>query len=145
MNYQKLNTRKKIPELENRFGSQYNVLALSKLHFLLSVPKPEMAQVQGHQSKHRVKSSSVSDNSWHNPSWHPLVQGSRFVLKVRQGSNSVGNEIAILKKIQSSNCPHLPEIVWSPSGGQQLGIVPVGVPIDFRESQPISQQIVIHA
>ena len=53
----------KIPELGNRFGSQYNVLALSKLHFLLSVPKPEMAQVQGHQSKCRVKSSLVSDNS----------------------------------------------------------------------------------
>ena len=97
-----------------------------------------MAQVQGRQSKHRVKSSSVSDNSWHNPSQHLLVQGSCFVLKVGQGSNSVGNDIAILKKIQSSNCPHLPEIVWSPSGGQQLGIVLIGVPIDFRESQPIS-------
>ena len=97
-----------------------------------------MAQVQGRQSKHRVKSSSVSDNSWHNPSWHLLVQGSCFVLKVGQGSNSVGNEITILKKIQSSNCPHLPEIVWSPSGGQQLGIVLIGVPIDFRELQPIS-------
>ena len=103
-----------------------------------------MAQVQGRQSKHRVKSSSVSDNSWHNPSQHLLVQGSCFVLKVGQGSNSVGNEIAILKKIQSSNCPHLPEIVWTPLGGQQLGIVPVGVPINFRESQPILQQIVIH-
>ena len=34
----------KIPELENRFGSHYDVLALLKLHFLLSVPKPEMVQ-----------------------------------------------------------------------------------------------------
>ena len=126
----------KILELENRFGSQYDVLALLKLHFLLSVPKPEMMQVQGHQSKRRVKSSLVSDNSWHNPSWHPLIQGSCFVLKVGQGSNSVGNEIAVLKKIQSSNCPHLRKIVWSPLVGQQLVIMLVGVPIDFREPDP---------
>jgi Protein kinase domain len=135
----------KIPELENRFGSQYDVLALSKLHFLLSVPKPEKAQDQVQQrTRRRGKSSSTNDDSWRDPSRHPLVRGSRFVLKIGQGSNSVGNEIAILKKIQSTDCPHLPEIVWSPSGGQQLGIVPVGLPIDFKESQPISRKIVSH-
>ena len=135
----------KIPELENRFGSQYDVLALSKLHFLLSVPKPEKAQDQVQQrTRRRGKSSLMNDDSWCDPSQHPLVRGSCFVLKIGQGSNSVGNEIAILKKIQSSNCPHLPEIVWSPSGGQQLGIVPVGLPIDFKESQPISRKIVSH-
>ena len=139
----------KIPELENGFGSQYDVLALSKLHFLLSVPKPEMVQVEGQPARgrveparDRVESSSAGGNSWRNPSRH--VQGGRFVLKIGQGSNSVGKEIAILEKFRSSNCPHLPEIVWSPSGGQQLGIVPLGAAIDFRESQPISRQIVFH-
>ena len=60
-----------------------------------------------------------------------------------QQLDSVRKEFSILKEFQSSNCSHLPEIVWSPSGGQQLGIVPSGKPIEFREAQSVSRKIVI--
>jgi serine/threonine protein kinase len=36
----------------------------------------------------------------------------------------------------------LPEIVWTPSGNRELGIVPVGRPINFREPQSTSRRIV---
>ena len=76
------------------------------------------------------------------PSQHLLIPGSCFVLKMGEEFNSVCNEISILNEFWSSNCSYLLEIVWSPSGGQQLGIVPCGKPIEFREVQSVSCKIV---
>lgn len=58
------------------------------------------------------------------------------------GQTSVANEIAVLKRLRDVHCPHLPEIVWTPSGDRELGIVPVGEPIDFRGPQTTSRIIV---
>jgi hypothetical protein len=151
-NLSKSQYSKRIPELDGRFGSQYDILALSRLHFLLSVPKPKSSakpvetSSQSHKryTRSRVESSSPGDDSWHNPSRHSLERKSRFVLKIAHGTDSVANEIAVLKELRSSDCPHLPEIVWSPPGDQELGIVPAGVPIDFCEPQATSRIIVLH-
>jgi hypothetical protein len=143
---------KRIPELDGRFGSQYDILALSRVHFLLSVPKPKLSakpvetssQSHKHYTRSKVESCSPGDDSWRNPSRHSVERKSRFVLKIAHGTNSVANEIAVLKELRSSDCPHIPEIVWSPSGDRELGIVPAGVPIDFCEPQATSRIIVLH-
>jgi hypothetical protein len=142
----------RIPELDGRFGSQYDILALSRIHFLLSVPIPNLStkpvepssQNHGHYTRSKIESSSPGDDWWQHPSRHSVNRKSHFVMKIAHGTASVANEIAILKKLQFSDCPHLPEIVWSPSGDKELGIVPAGVPIDFCEPQSISQTIVLH-
>ena len=94
----------KIPELDSRLESEYNILALSKPHFLLSVPGPGVLQIHGHHTRSRDENnypgdSSSSDNSWHSPSRHLLVPGGRFVLKMGQQSDSVRNEISILNSV----------------------------------------------
>ena len=93
----------KIPELDSRLGSEYDILALSKLHFLLSVPGPGVSQIHGHHTRSRDENdypgdSSSSNDSWHSPSRHSLVPSGGFVLKMGQQSDSVCNEISILKE-----------------------------------------------
>jgi Protein kinase domain len=134
----------RIPELDSRFGSQYSILAVSHHHFLLSLsqPKPSVAHTPARTTRSQVKSSSPKDDSWRNPSRHTVDPKCRFVLKVMHGQASVANEIAVLKRFRDAVCPHLPEIVWTPSGNRELGIVPVGMPINFREPQTTSRKIV---
>jgi hypothetical protein len=141
----------RIPELDGRFGSQYSILAVSRHHFLLSLsqPKPSLtesskavAHTHARNTRSKVKSSSPKDDSWRNPSRHSVDPKCRFVLKIVHGQTSVADEVAILQRLRDAHCPHLPEIVWTPSGDRELGIVPVGVPIDFREPQTTSRKIV---
>jgi serine/threonine protein kinase len=63
------------------------------------------------------------------------------MLKIRPG-RTVTNEIMILKKIRDGKCIHVPELVWVTEENEQLGIVPVGKPIDFRETAHVSRNIV---
>jgi len=58
------------------------------------------------------------------------------------GDGSLANEIEVLQIFRTTCCPNLPEIVWSPPGARELGIVPVGEPIDFREPSSTSRKIV---
>jgi hypothetical protein len=135
----------RLPEIDDRFGSQYSILAVSRHHYLLSLSQPKPSpEVYTHTPKTRskVKSSFFEDDSWRNPSRHTFDTKRRFVLKIVHGQTSVANEIAILQKLREADCAHLPEIVWSPSGKRELGIVPVGVSIDFREPQTTSRIIV---
>ena len=141
----------RIPELDPRFGSQYSILAVSRHHFLLSLSQPKLSPTESlkpvshthaHNTRGKVKSSSPEDDSWRNPSRHTVDPKRRFVLKVLHRGTSVANEIAVLQKLRDAQCPHLPEIVWTPSGDREFGIVPVGVPIDFREPQTTSRVIV---
>jgi hypothetical protein len=137
----------RIPDLYGRFGSQYSILAVSRHHFLLSLSQPKeslktVARTHARNTRRKVKSSSAKDDSWRNPSRHTVDLDGRFVLKVVHGKTSVANEIAVLQRFRDAHCPHLPEIVWTPSGDSELGIVPVGVPIDFREPQTTSRIIV---
>lgn len=151
-NLSKFQYSKRIPELDVRLGSQYDILALSRLHFLLSVPKPKpsakpvetSSQSHGRHTRSKVESHSPGDDSWRNPSRHSVDRKSRFVMKIAHGTASVANEIAVLKELRFSDCPHLPELVWSPSGDRELGIVPAGVPINFFEPQATSRIIVLH-
>jgi hypothetical protein len=149
----------RIPELDSHrwHGSQYEILNISSRHFLLSAlkPKPSLNSTETgsrgnpHFTRSKVGSSSRGnpwrDNWWQDPSQHSLDNG-RFVLKIGKGTNSVANEIALLKLLRSSphssDCPNLPEIVWFPDGNQELGILPVGKPIDFNETAAASRKIV---
>ena len=63
-------------------------------------------------------------------------------MKIVHGRTSVANKIAILQRLRDVQCPHLPEIVWAPSGEHEFGIVPLGVLVDFREPQTTSRVIV---
>jgi hypothetical protein len=58
------------------------------------------------------------------------------------GDPDVANEIRILKAIQDFQCGHLPELVWSPKLDKELGIVPVGHPIDFQQPAKMLRRIV---
>ena len=76
------------------------------------------------------------------PQFPDVGANGRFVMKIAHGGQSLANEISVLKKLQSTNCPHFPEIVWCPQGDKELGILPFGTPIDFREPQTTSCLIV---
>ena len=137
----------KIPELHNQLGSQYNIIQCSHLHFLLSVPKPPAKSKENTPLTHtygirsKVNASSPGNDFWTDPSRH--TRGKEFVLKTAYGGDkTVANEIAVLKRLRTIQCQHLPELVWSPSGDQEFGISPVGSPIDFKERQGVSRIIV---
>ena len=141
-----------IPELDGRFGSAYTILSESPHHFLLSVPIPKPSKQtsktallnHGHATRSQVERvEPLGDNFWNSPSRHFGANGC-FVMKIAHGGQSLANEISVLKKLQSANCPHLPEIVWRPQGDKELGILPFGTPIDFREPQTTSRLIVQH-
>ena len=55
-------------------------------------------------------------------------------MKMAHGDATVSREVEILRKIKNVQCPFLPELAWTPEDGKQFGIVPVGKPIDFKES-----------
>ena len=54
------------------------------------------------------------------------------MLKTSHGKGTVEKELAILKLLQGVKSKHLPELVWDPDNGRELGIVPVGNLIDFQ-------------
>ena len=141
----------KIPVLNDRLGSQYNILTCSRLHFLLSVPNPtpsaqgkeNTALTHAHNTRSKFKTNSLGDDPWTVPSRHTGRKD--FVLKIaHREDTTVANEIAVLKKLREADCQHLPELVWSPLGDRELGILPLGSPINFREPQAISRIIVQH-
>jgi hypothetical protein len=114
--------------LDSHFASDYTILNVARHHFLLRVQMP-------------TPTSPTHENDlWRSPTRHST--SSFFVLKIAHDETTVANEIDILKKIRDMQCIHLPELVWAPEGDQQLGIVPVGTPIDFRQAASVSRKIV---
>ncbi|KAF8635124.1 hypothetical protein AX17_004025 [Amanita inopinata Kibby_2008] len=131
-----------IPEINKIFPCNYTTLAASSRHFIFSLPRLEMTVESASRPATRDMNSrkTPAHESWHKPSWHKGKN--KFALKIAHGGNSVANEIKILKKLGETECHHVPEIVWAPEGGKELGIVPVGDPIDFTEPAIISRRIV---
>jgi hypothetical protein len=128
-----------LPRLEDRFSPRYNVLAVSKHHHLLkvSVP-PEPATPPSTPTTRRTK------GVWKPSLRHP--NATYFVLKVAYGEADVLNELRILEEIKRATknqaCDNLPDLVWVGKSRNELGIVPVGVPIDLIRSPPVSRKIV---
>jgi hypothetical protein len=88
----------------------------------------------------KEKQRKRSNNPWQPPTRHSSLE--TFVLKIVHGDTNVAHEINILKKIKGVDCVHLPELVWAPPGDKQLGIVPHGTSIDFRQTASVSRKIV---
>ena len=147
----RLQYTKRIPVLNTRFSSEYTILAVAKHHFLVRVPLPVSAPTSiptrpvarsAIVTRSQMNQAEVSshDPHWRSPSRHRVPAA--FVLKIVHGDTSVANEIKILRKIRDIACSNLPELVWAPDGGKELGIVPVGHPIDFRQVASVSRKIV---
>jgi Protein kinase domain len=126
-----------VPAMHKDLSSNYSFIDNSKHHVLLSVPFPNSSS-----TRTRTKSKRVSENSiWRDPRRFP--QGRKeFVLKMARGDRNIANEVKILKALQKLQCKHLPELVWSPKLSKELGIVPVGLPIDFRQPVKMFRRIV---
>jgi len=124
-----------IPRLDGRFQSNYNVLAVGKHYFLLSVINPPAPLPA------RTSARNKATTAWKSPSRHCDPKG-QFVMKIAHDSCSLENEIRILEKIRNAQCLHLPELVWAPKGNKELGIMPLGVPIRPPESPIISRKII---
>jgi hypothetical protein len=142
----------RIPTLDKPLTSGYAILAVAKHHFVLEVPIPACGQIQPAskstkkptavsqvQTRNQTK-ASIANQPWRFPSRHP--KASHFVLKIVHGEATVTNELKILREIRDAKCMHLPELVWEPRGDKQLGLAPVGKPIDFRQSASTSRKIV---
>jgi hypothetical protein len=126
-----------IPPINNLLSSNYSFIDNSKHHVLLSVPFPTSVSA-GMQTKSK---RLARKQSWGDPS--RFLQGDRrFVLKMARDGLDVSNEIRILKAIRDSQCERLPELVWSPTGHKELGIVPVGQPIDFQQPANMARRVV---
>ena len=125
----------KIGRLNSIFPPNFSFLDVGNLHVVLSVEKPHnRAPVQ-------TRSMMTAEAAgWCSPQRHS--DSSRFVLKTSCGDNKLSNEIQFLKKIRDESCIHLPELVWSPPGDMELGIVPLCKPIVFGKSSTISRNIV---
>jgi hypothetical protein len=144
--------RSEVPTPDSRLGSPDSILAVSHNHFLFAMSQPNSfrSRTKGSGSgipthdlntRSKQKRSDSEEDSWHDPCRH--IRGPRrFALKIVNGNTSLANEIEVLKIIRDISCQNLPEIVWSPPGGKELGIVPVGQPIDFREPSSTSRIIV---
>lgn len=141
---------KRIPPLDTCFKSKYSILGIGRHHFLLQVnlrsgestlATENRSTIITRQTSHARTSTSNKD--WLPPSRHRGITASTdFVLKIAHGRTTVANELSILRKIRDADCLNLPELVWAPEGGKQLGIVPVGQPIDFRQVASVSRKIV---
>jgi hypothetical protein len=108
-----------IPSIHDLLSSNYSFIDNSMHHVLLSVPFPTSGST-GMQTKSKKLAREMS--------WR---DSGRFPLKMARGGLDVSNEIRILKVIKDAQCKHLPELVWSPAGYKELGIVPLGQPINF--------------
>jgi hypothetical protein len=126
-----------IPPIHNLLSSNYGFVDNSKNHVLLSVPFPTSGST-GMQTKSK---KLAREQSWGDPSRF-LRGDKRFVLKMARGDLDVSNEIRILKAIKDARCEHLPELVWSPAGYKELGIVPVGQPIDSQQPANMARRVV---
>jgi predicted Ser/Thr protein kinase len=123
---------KRIPELDEFINSKsegYNILATSRSSFLLALPIPIAGKT----------------NAWSPPSQFKDIK--RFALKIKHNEkamDAIGKEVQILKVLRNApgTSTHIPELVWSPRGRPELGIVPVGRPIDFRQCADTSRKIV---
>jgi hypothetical protein len=126
-----------IPPIHNLFSSNYSFIDNSRHHVLLSVPVPTSGST-GMQTKSK---RLAREQSWRDPSRF-LRGDKRFVLKMARGGLDVSNEVRILKAIKDARCECLPELVWSPAGHKELGIVPVGQPIDFQQPANMAHRVV---
>jgi hypothetical protein len=137
---------KHMPVLDKPFTSDFGVLAISKHHFLLRVPMPSLETTPATQQAPFMTEAEENTNAsadsrcWMSPSRHS--DGGHFVLKIVHGDANVTQEAKILKEIKDAHCVHLPELVWAPKDGTQLGVVPAGRPIDFQQKSSISRKIV---
>jgi hypothetical protein len=123
------------PNLDSIFPTAYNVLAATCHHFVLSVQFPTSESGAPHVGPRPATREQTSAGA--NPGWKPLIHRSSksrcFALKMVHGSTSLANEIKILRQIKEMDgISHLPELVWSPPGDKQFGIVPIGQPINVR-------------
>jgi hypothetical protein len=151
--YANVETPKQIkhpPHLDKRFGPEYAVLSVSKHHFLLDLSLPILestamtsAPTAPAQSTRRPRNQKIAQSApepWRPPSRYHLAK--RFVLKVTHDNADTANELKFLKEIRDVDCRHLPELVWSPTGERQFGIVPLGKSIDFQRPAFVSRNIV---
>jgi hypothetical protein len=141
----------KIPSLDKRLSSEFTVLAVGRLHFLLQVPVPvfgsakttptpaKLPPTSNVQTRHQSK-GSANESAWRSPCRHRGKKS--FALKIVNRETTVAKEIKILRKIRDAECIHLPELVWEPGTSKELGIVPIGDPIDFRQVASVSRKIV---
>jgi hypothetical protein len=53
------------------------------------------------------------------------------MLKIGKAGRTASKKIMILKAIRDVKCVHLPELMWVSEENEQLGIMPVGQPINF--------------
>jgi Protein kinase domain len=126
-----------IPPIHDLLSSNYSFIDNSMHHVLLSVPFPTSGST-GMQTKSKKLAREMS---WRDPSRF-LRGDKRFVLKMARGDLDVSNEIRILEVIKDAQCVHLPELVWSPAGYKELGIVPLGQPIDFQQPANMARRVV---
>jgi hypothetical protein len=113
-----------LPQLDTQLSSDptnYCFLAVSCHCFMLLVP------ILSNDAP--VATSMGGMSAWKRPSRH----ASRvFALKTSHDGSPVSAELNILKRLDGSDCIHVPELVWTPSPDvKQLGVVPVGCPINF--------------
>jgi len=130
-----------VPQLPKPFGFDFAVLAAAKHHFILDVPIPKLPnQEAAPTARRRGRIKQSIDQQWQPPSRH--LRNKSFIVKIAQNDSTVANELEILRKLKEVQCVHLPELVWAPEGNKQLGLVPVGKPIDFQQTGVLSQNIV---
>jgi Protein kinase domain len=135
----------RIPELDHCFLDNWNVLAVARNHFLLSVhllsPAPATPTPASTISTRSQTAARITDTKWRAPSHH-RKRDTYFVMKIAHGTTTVANEIKTLQKIREAEyCAHLPELVWS-RADKELGIMPVSKPVDFQQVASVSRKIV---
>ncbi|TDL17577.1 hypothetical protein BD410DRAFT_901373 [Rickenella mellea] len=124
------------PQVAN-ISEPYTFLSSTRHCFLLSVP------MRADLQKSALGGTQVSTH-WTAPSRHG---GKHFALKINHDSqmSPIMTEVEMLKKLSDGKeIPiHIPELVWSPDSRAELGIVPVGYPINFKQSSITSRNIVV--
>jgi len=127
----------RVPELDSCIHDKstgYQFLGTSRHSFVLSLPTP---------SPSMTVQSRTKPNTWRPPSRFSGAKS--FALKIKHSGNrrnDIIGEVKVLSQLRNADSKHIPELVWSPRSRPELGIVPVGRPIDFRQSADTSREIV---
>jgi hypothetical protein len=127
-----------IPSLDELFSSNYTFIDISENHIVLSVSCPTSSST-GMETKSRAL---AKEKGWKEPLRFKR-DANQFVLKMARRGVDVSREIEILTKIgRNTQCAHLPELVWSPTGNKELGILPVGKAINFEQPANTARKVV---
>jgi hypothetical protein len=127
-----------LPSLDELFSPNYTFIDISKNHILLSVACPTSSS-RGIETKSK---KLAKEKSWRDPV--RVERGAnRFALKLPRGGRDISRELSILRTFSPDcKCVHLPELVWSPTAANELGIVPVGEPIDFEQHAKTARRVI---